>query len=727
MNKRIFSGLCAALTMCGALTSSFSDISAAEGYDVNVTVNVTGTGTPISPYIYGINDSGRLDEATFTAVRQGGNRYTGYNWENNCSNAGSDWQHVSDDDVTNPAFEGIPGARPLALSQDAAANSVGYKITTIQTAGYVAADANGTVTEAEAAPSARWKEVRAFKNSDFSLVPDTTDNYVYMDEYVNYLVNKLGDATTATGIQGYNLDNEPGLWQETHPRLHPAQPTCEEMVAKNIEFASAIKSVDPNAEVFGLTLYGMGTYLSLNDAPDWLDTYSSQYDWFLSYYLDEMAKAEEEHGKRLIDVLDLHYYSDIKGRDGTCRVTNCMDSSHTECIAARLQATRTLYDPTFVENSWIGEWFSSYLPLIPKIHESIDTYYPGTKHSISEYNFGGGDHISGAIAEADALGVFATHGIYMAALWPLSEDISYQLSAIDLYTNYDGKGASFGDMLVPSSTSNLEKATCYAAIHGNDSSSLNLVLTNKSQTEQQTATITLNSDVSYSSAAVYGISGESSDIQLMQVVNDIADNTFTIKLPALSVVQIAVSEDDFILVGDVDMNGVVNDADAVRLQDHLLCREDAVISFTQSDIDGNGTVNAFDLAALKKKLRENTVPVEYPVEFTQSEPGKWKIPNDVAGKTVTCTFGGKGGYMATIVYGYWDTALNDGVGAWVQDDTTSFGSLKFNSNQEITVSFDVPETATSLQIQTPYYAVYENGTLTSLDISGVTLKSVTWH
>lgn len=629
--------------------------------------------------------------------------------------------------MTDPAFEGIPGARPLALSKDAAANNVGYKITTIPISGYVAADANGTVMEAEAAPSARWKEVRACKDGAFSLTPDATDDYVYMDEYVNYLVNTLGDATTPNGIQGYNLDNEPGLWQETHPRLHPAQPTCEELVAKNIEFASAVKAVDPKAEIFGLTLYGMGTYLSLNDAPDWLNTYSAQYDWFLSYYLDQMAKAEEEYGQRLIDVIDLHYYSDIKGQNGECRVTNCMDSSHTECIAARLQAPRTLYDETFVENSWIGQWFQSYLPLFPKIHESIDTYYPGTKHSVSEYNFGGGDHISGAIAEADALGVFAENEIYMAALWPLSEDISYQLSAIDLYTNYDGEGASFGDTLVPSSTSDHERATSYAAIHGEDASSVNLVLTNKSMTDNQNAAITLNSDISYSSAAVYGITGESSEIQFMQAVNNIADNTFTIELPPLSVVQIAVSTDAFILKGDVDGNGRVEDADAVQLQEHLLCRRDADISFTQSDMDSDGSVNAFDLCILKKKLGENRAPIEYPVEFTQSEAGKWKISNDAAGKTVTCTFGGKGGYMATIVYGYWDNALNNGIGAWVQDDTTSFGSMKFNSDQEITVSFDVPETATSLQVQIPYYAVYENGTLTSLDLSGVTLKSVTYH
>ena len=359
MKKRICAGSCAAIIICTAFTTSLpANISAADGYPVNVTVDANGTKTPISPYIYGVNDGGYLDDATFTAVRQGGNRYSGYNWENNYSNAGSDWQHSSDTHLITGFDETLaktPGARPIHLSADAAANGVNYKVATIQTAGYVAADANGTVSEEEAAPSARWKEVKAIKGSSFSMTPDTTDNYVYMDEYVNYLVNTLGDATTSSGIQAYDLDNEPGLWNATHSRLHPEQHTCEEMVSKSIEFASAVKSVDPNAEVFGLALYGVGTYTSLKNAPDWTSTYSSQYNWFISYYLDQMAKAEKTAGKRLIDVIDLHYYSDAKG-DNDCRVTNCMDNSHASCIETRMQAVRTLYDETYIENSWIGQW-----------------------------------------------------------------------------------------------------------------------------------------------------------------------------------------------------------------------------------------------------------------------------------------------------------------------------------------------------------------------------------
>lgn len=50
MKKRIYSGLCALLVLCSSLTCG--GIAASEGYDVSVTVDVNGGGTPISPYIF---------------------------------------------------------------------------------------------------------------------------------------------------------------------------------------------------------------------------------------------------------------------------------------------------------------------------------------------------------------------------------------------------------------------------------------------------------------------------------------------------------------------------------------------------------------------------------------------------------------------------------------------------------------------------------------------------
>lgn len=538
MKRRIFAAITAAFMLTSATITTLPVVYAEGSYDMSVKIDLSAEHKEISPYIYGINDAGYLDNVTVNAVRQGGNRYSAYNWENNYSNAGADWQHSSDTYLTTgygSELANTPGACAIHLSEDCVENNIPYKMASVQMAGYVSADENGAVSESESAPSARWKQVKPFKNSELSMTPDKTDDYVYIDEYINYLVNTLGDSTTEGGINGYNLDNEPGLWKSTHPRVHPNGTTYAELVEKSTEYAKAIKSVDPRAEVYGLALFGVYSYYNLADAPD----ADKSYDWFLSYYLDKMEEAEKEAGYRLIDAIDVHYYSEAKGDN---RVTEASATTDKD-IAARVQAPRTLYEDGYREVSWVTDALSTYMPFLPTIQESIDTYYPGTKLAMTEYNFGGGDHVSGAIAQADALGAFAANDVYLATLWPLSNSINYQLSAINLYTNYDGKGGAFGDTLVGASTSDVEKGTAYASIDGNDDSEVKLVLTNKDMNDTQHATISLDgTDTKYSSATVYAITEESSDIRVIDVQNDIKDNTVTIDLPALSVAQIVFSD-----------------------------------------------------------------------------------------------------------------------------------------------------------------------------------------
>ena len=74
---------------------------------------------PISPYVYGIN-SQKDDGIGVTVRRMGGNRQTGYNWENNASNAGSDYNHQSDEwpcTVLGYKDCGVPGAQFIDFAQ----------------------------------------------------------------------------------------------------------------------------------------------------------------------------------------------------------------------------------------------------------------------------------------------------------------------------------------------------------------------------------------------------------------------------------------------------------------------------------------------------------------------------------------------------------------------------------------------------------------------------------
>ena len=209
-------------SFCILLISLITFISNIFPQDVNFTVAVSDSLNQISPYIFGTNQI-LIGDENWGSLRQGGNRMTGYNWENNASNAGSDYNQQSDNYLTWVSgipsdSENIPGI-VTSKFQDQALHFGAFSFVTLQMAGYVAKDKNGPVSEAETAPSPRWAAVKYIKGSPFSLIPDTSDTSVYMDEYVNFLVNKFGTANTSSGIKGYSLDNEPSLWNSTHPRL----------------------------------------------------------------------------------------------------------------------------------------------------------------------------------------------------------------------------------------------------------------------------------------------------------------------------------------------------------------------------------------------------------------------------------------------------------------------------------------------------------------------------
>lgn len=504
MLKKIFSVMISAVMILGSCPQVF-----AEGDVVNINIDVNSGRREISPYIYGINENLADSGVSATAIRAGGNRYSAYNWETNASSAGSDWIHSSDNFLVSSLSEdeqNTPGEVALQLSEKCTEMGA-YSMMTLQMAGYVSADMKGSVSERQTAPSERWNEVIFKKDGKFSLKPDLDDGVVYMDEFVNYLVKKLGDSSSKKGIKGYSLDNEPGLWSGTHARIHPEQTTCEELVNKSIELSEAVKDVDSGAEIFGPALYGFGAFCDLAGAPDWQKiSEGKDYRWFIDYYLEEMKKAEETHGKRLLDAIDLHFYTEAQG---VCNERYCHHYDNEECAYARMNSTRTLWDESYRERSWITNTGTDLMPLLPNLQQSIDKYYPGTKIAITEYNFGAEDHISGAVAEADALGIFAKYGVYLATLF--TGENPFGCAAIDLYTNYDGEGSGFGDTLVSCESSDIERSTAYAGIFGDSSDVVTVVVTNKSFADKTTAEIALNGG-NYSVVKGYTVDPETAEI-----------------------------------------------------------------------------------------------------------------------------------------------------------------------------------------------------------------------
>jgi len=485
---------------------------------------------PISPYVYGIN-SQKDDNSGVTVRRMGGNRQTGYNWETNASNAGNDYEHQSDEwpcTVLGYKDCGVPGAQFIDFAREN--KTLGAEtLATLPIVDYVAADKNKKVVEADKAPSARWVKSIAKKPGALSLTPNLDDKTVYQDEFVNLLVNKLGKAS-AGGIKFYSLDNEPALWPSTHPRIHPERTRYDEMVKRTEAVATEVVKLDPSAMNLGAVAFGWSEFMSLSDAPDFKE-HNEKYGTYLDFFLASMKELEKKHKKRLVHVLDVHWYPEARG---TKRITEKDTSPKT--VAARLQAPRSLWDATYTEKSWITGTWGKPIRLIPWLLERIAERYPGTKLAMTEYNFGAGDHISGGLAQADVLGIFGREGLYLGNYWgdgPGNGNLpGYIKSAYRLYRNYDGKRGTFGDTAVVATPADIAKASIYAATDTKRKGLLTILVINKELRSIYNAKIAVKGG-KYAKAQVYTLDGSSPDLKPQPPV-DVKNGQIDYKLPPVS-------------------------------------------------------------------------------------------------------------------------------------------------------------------------------------------------
>jgi predicted small lipoprotein YifL len=459
--------------------------------DVTFAVNTTQAVHPISRYIYGKNFNGSTwaQEPNLTMNRLGGNRWTAYNWENNASNAGSDYNYQNDSYLGGG---NIPG-EAVRLNVANARAAGGATLVTVPILGWVAADKLGTSVLNQPITS-RFSSSVPTKGSAFAYPPNLTDTVVNQDEFVAWL-----ESTFPTAHQDparelfYSLDNEPDLWADTHSEIHPAALTYAELLSKSIAFSSAIKTVAPQAKVLGFVSYGYYGFTSLQGASD-----AAGRD-FTDFFLDGMRSASTTQGQRLIDVLDLHWYPEAQG--GGVRIAG--EDTSSAVAAARVQAPRSLWDPGYVETSWITSSNGNQpLRLIPSMKEKIAAHYPGTGLSFSEYYYGGGSHISGGIAQADVLGIFGREGAHSAALWATSSSIPYITAGFAMFRSYDGVGGSFGDVSVQATNSDTVNSSVYASVDSSNPGRVVLVLINKATTAK-VASLTVTHTVAFGHVEVY--------------------------------------------------------------------------------------------------------------------------------------------------------------------------------------------------------------------------------
>lgn len=471
-----------------AVSRRFGPAAAPPPSSVTIRVDPTRILRPISPLIYGVAHASpdQLIALGAQLNRWGGNPNTRYNWVNSAWNAARDWEfrnYGNDSGKPQPAGSStdefvkanfgvgaetvltVPAMGWVARNTDKQVQSVG-----VPPDGGPPSTADGDAIAGYDPTENRQRtsvQSLARKNAPFVDAPEQSGGPVFQDEFVHHLVGRFG-AADGDGVRYYVIDNEPDLWSSTHTDVHPVQMSYDQTLATFLDYATAIKAVDPTANVAGPALSGWTAYLySARDRGT--DNYRAHADRqahgdvpFLPWWLDQVRHHDEQAGARSLDVLDVHYYPQA------ANVYSAADDPYTRGL--RLRSTRSLWDPNYVDESWINDK----VRLIPRMREWIDQYYPGTRLAIGEWSWGAENSISGALAIADVLGIFGREGVDIASYWTFPPTDSPTAKGFQIFTRYNSEGDTFGDRAVPSTVdTSADYVTSYASL---DSATNELVI-----------------------------------------------------------------------------------------------------------------------------------------------------------------------------------------------------------------------------------------------------------
>jgi hypothetical protein len=473
-------------------------IAAPGSTNVAVSINTLANRHLISPYIYGFNtlNSNDITNLSPAFVRFGGNEASNYNWKLLTYNAGGDW-----------FFEdfGLGGVDSVALTQFAV-NSGSRMLTTMPMLGWVA-------KESENSTNRNWSySVTKYGsqcktdpgNSDagngqkpdcktrvttgpvtdayYPLVDTasdcTTGNCLYRNEWAAALSKAFGNGTCnvpytqITSCHFYDMDNEPEIWDGSHSDVHPDHPGYTELSNLFETEGTALKTWDSSAVRFG-PITCCWNYL-WTAGPSGDDKNAHAGIDYAPWWLNQMYWLDQINGVRTLDVFDVHSY--VSDNVDTTGFTNA------QLRAAAGKVYRTYWDPMYYNSGNDADWITTTQPnrgvtfLIPRLKALVNTIYPGTPLSFSEWESflvpQSEWDFATALSDADAYGIMGREGLSFSTRWggPSATDTTtnqphpnYQ--AFKLFTNYDGARHGFGTLSVSDqSSANPDLFASYAAL-----------------------------------------------------------------------------------------------------------------------------------------------------------------------------------------------------------------------------------------------------------------------
>ncbi|MFL5348296.1 MAG: glycoside hydrolase family 44 protein [Hyalangium sp.] len=512
-------------------------------FSVNIQVNAAANRRAISPEIYGVAfaTAAQMMDLNVSLNRNGGNATSRYNWLLDASNRGSDWYFES-----VPQSAGTPGQSAddfFVMTRNAGVQPM----LTVPMMGWVAKLGLARMKLSsfsilkygpQLAKDWQWlADAGSGVRLDNSIITNNDPHDAnqpadpaFQRGWVSHLVSRWGRANQG-GLRYYILDNEPSVWHMTHRDVHPTGATMEEVRDRMLDYGAAVKAVDPGALVVGPEEWGWSGYLFSGydqqysqqhgyPAPSTLPDRSAHGGWdYLPWLLDQLRSEAQGTGRRTLDVLSVHYYP--QGGEYS-------DDTSSSMQLKRNRSTRSLWDPNYVDASWIN----APVQLIPRLRSWVNTYYPGTRIAITEYNWGAEGHINGATAQAELLGLFGREGLDMAVRWGTPDAATPTYKAIKLYRNYDGKRSTFGDTSVLAQVPDPDTVSAFAAVRSSDGA-LTIMVVGKFLTGTAGLTVDLAGFAPAGTAQVWQLTAANTLTRLTDVT--LSGTRLTATVPASSI------------------------------------------------------------------------------------------------------------------------------------------------------------------------------------------------
>jgi fibronectin type 3 domain-containing protein len=503
---------------------------------------------PIDPNIYGtaFASTAQLSDLNLPLNRNGGNASDTYSFQQDATNHGSDWyfESISSGSGNGQGMDSWINATKAGGAQPSITLNLfdwAAKRANSSTLGSFPVSVYGAQQATDPFNSNLGNGVHT--NGTNITGNDPSIAYVanspsFEQVWIQHLINTFGISQNG-GVKYYTLGNEPALWNSTHRDIHPAGETNTELLNDIINYASTVKSLDPGAKILGPEEWGWtGYFIDGADAAasNWGATYGglNVQQWLLQ----QLHQYDTAHGTRLLDYFTLHFYP---------QGGQFSDDVSTNMELLRNRSTRSLWDPNYVDESWIASTGinGGKVNLINLMKSWVNTFYPGTKIGITEYNWGAEGNMNGATTQADIWGIFGREGLDLANRWTTPATGSPTYLAMKMYRNYDGNGSAFGNTSISASVGNPDQVDAFASIRSSDGA-LTVMVINKNlfdpanPSARTSITVNLSNFADTGTAQEWQLAAINPSNQTNAAITHLSDvqfsgNSFTVTVPMESV------------------------------------------------------------------------------------------------------------------------------------------------------------------------------------------------